>query len=190
MTRQVLRVFCVLTLFLGLGMAAPETASGQEGEPAQDPAATPDSIPEPADLVATDSAVVDSADSAEQGERPSPMGSLLRSVVLPGWGQYTTGHPVRGTIYLLAEGAALVMVFDKQSQLRAARIATPPDSMLIASRTRAREDWIVAAAFIALVSGVDAWASAHFWGFEGEIVGPPGGELGMAYQVSIPFGGP
>jgi hypothetical protein len=39
------------------------------------------------------------------------------------------------------------------------------------------------------VSGVDAWASAHLWGFEGEIVRPPDGALGMAYQVSIPLGG-
>jgi hypothetical protein len=117
------------------------------------------------------------------------MGSLVRSVVVPGWGQYATGHPIRGTIYLLAEGAALVMVFDRQSQLNDARAATPQDSVLIASRSQAREDWIVAAAFIALVSGVDAWASAHLWGFEGEIVEPPDGALGMAYQVSIPLGG-
>ncbi len=189
MIRQALRVLVGLALLLGFAVGLPGMAWSQDGEPAGVP------VPPPGDSLAADSAAAGlpsetrAEPSAESGSRPSPMGSLLRSVVVPGWGQYATGHPVRGAFYLLAEGAALVMVFDRQSQLNDARAATPQDSVLIASRTQAREDWIVAAAIIALVSGVDAWASAHLWGFEGEIVQPPDGALGMAYQVSIPLGG-
>ncbi len=191
MVRPARRVLSVLVVFLGAGIELPAAAWSQDAEPAGAP------VPPAADSAVSDSAAIlpsvvpaESPESSEDtGGRPSPMGSLVRSVVVPGWGQYTTGHPVRGTIYLLAEAAALTLVFDSQSQVRDARAATPPDSVLIASRIQAREDWIVAAAFIALVSGVDAWASAHLWGFEGEIVEPPDGALGLAYQISIPMGG-
>ena len=112
MNWQALRVLGASALVLGLGVGPPGMAWGQDGEPAGVP------VPVPTDSVAVDSAaaVLPSETRAEPASnsegRPSPMGSLLRSVVVPGWGQYATGHPIRGTIYVLAEGAALVMVFD------------------------------------------------------------------------------
>ncbi|MDH3298468.1 MAG: hypothetical protein OEM96_09365, partial [Gemmatimonadota bacterium] len=63
------------------------------------------------------------------------------------------------------------------------------DTGLAESRREQREDWIVLAGFWALASAVDAWVSAHMWGFEGEVVPPPDGTVGMAYQVSIPVPG-
>lgn len=43
--------------------------------------------------------------SAEAGEKKSPGGAMLRALAIPGWGQYYTGHPVRGTVTAVAETA-------------------------------------------------------------------------------------
>lgn len=38
---------------------------------------------------------------------PGNLGALLRSTLIPGWGQYYKDYPERGMIFLLAEGIAL-----------------------------------------------------------------------------------
>ncbi len=61
---------------------------------------------------------------------------------------------------------------------------------LVETRKDQREDWLVLAVFWGLLSGVDAWVSAHMWDFEGAIVPPPDGSPGVAVQYSVPVGGP
>ncbi len=38
---------------------------------------------------------------------PGDLGAVLKSTLIPGWGQYYKGYPERGIIFLIAEGVAL-----------------------------------------------------------------------------------
>ncbi len=120
----------------------------------------------------------------------SPVGALMRSLVVPGWGQASVGRPVRGGIYFAAEGLSLLMVFKTQAKLRAARQAEPPDEGLVESRTGQRENWIVLAGFVAFLSGLDAWVSTHFWDFEPEVRPPADGSAGAELRWSVPVSVP
>jgi len=113
------------------------------------------------------------------------LGALVRSLVLPGWGQVEVGRPSRGAIYFAGEAASLFMVFKSQARLAAANRADPPDGDLVDARTRERENWIVLSVFIAFVSGVDAWVSTHFWDFEPRIQAPADGSVGLAVAFSV-----
>jgi len=51
----------------------------------------------------------------------SPGGAVLRAMALPGWGQYYTGHPVRGTVTAVLETAfiaGMVSNFRDRAHLR------------------------------------------------------------------------
>ncbi|MFQ5746659.1 MAG: hypothetical protein ACE5HF_05505 [Gemmatimonadota bacterium] len=120
----------------------------------------------------------------------SPLGALGRSILVPGWGQASVGQPVRGAFYFAMEAGSLFMVVRTQARLSAARRALPVDTALVRSRTQQREDWIVLSVFWALLSGVDAWVSAHLWHFEGAVVPPDDGSAGMALKFRVPVAGP
>jgi hypothetical protein len=117
----------------------------------------------------------------------SPVGALFRSLVLPGWGQTAVQRPARGAVYFAAETASLFMVFKTQAKLSAAQRANPPNESLVDSRTAQRENWIVLSAFIAFLSGLDAWVSAHFWDFEPEVTVPDDGSQGIQVTYRIPL---
>jgi hypothetical protein len=121
------------------------------------------------------------------GPPVSPLGAFARSFVVPGWGQAAVDKPVRGGVYFLAEAASLFMVFKTQAKLDAARRGASVDSSLVESRAEQREDWIVLSVFWALMSGVDAWVSAHLYGFEGQLTPPEDGTAGVAFRYRIPL---
>jgi hypothetical protein len=163
--------------------AAPVSLAAQEETPERE---------EPAAVV--DSVVVDSATQGQNGaaatdsvpRRPvSPMGAFVRSLVIPGWGQAALGKTTRGAFYFTMEATSLWMLIKTQAKLDAAERAGNED--LINARTEQREDWVALAVFWALFAGVDAWVSAHLWGFEGEVVAPPDGSAGVAIQYSVPL---
>lgn len=111
------------------------------------------------------------------------MGAFFRSVLVPGWGQLAADRPVRAAFYFTAQAATVFMVLRTQS-----RIDDAMSEELKDARREQREDWLVLAGFWALASGIDAWVSAHMWGFEGEVVPPPDGTAGLAlrYRVATP----
>ena len=117
----------------------------------------------------------------------TPVGALVRSLVLPGWGQTAVGRPARGAVYFVAEAASLFMVFKTQAKLDAARRGVGADSTLVESREQQREDWIVLSVFWALMSGVDAWVSTHLYGFEGQLTPPEDGSAGVAFHYRVPI---
>jgi hypothetical protein len=90
-------------------------------------------------------------------------------------------------VYFAAETASLFMVFKSHAKLSAARKANPPNQGLVDSRTGERENWIVLSAFIAFLSGLDAWVSAHFWDFEPEVTVPEDGSQGVQITYRIPL---
>jgi hypothetical protein len=117
----------------------------------------------------------------------SPLSALVRSLVVPGWGQTAVDRPARGAIYFAAETASLFMVFKSNAKLSAARKAIPENEDLVDARTNQRENWIVLSAFIAFMSGLDAWVSAHFWDFEPEVSAPEDGSQGIEITYRIPL---
>ncbi|MCL7936531.1 MAG: hypothetical protein M8844_00110 [marine benthic group bacterium] len=128
------------------------------------------------------------ADSAGPEPPVSPMGAFFRSLVLPGWGQIAADQPGRGAFYFAMEAGSLWMLLKTNAKLNAARQSNPLDEDLIAAREAQFEDWATLAVFWALFAGVDAWVSAQLWDFTGEVVPPPDGSPGAAFQYSIPVG--
>lgn len=84
-----------LLLLAGLAMAAPAAAQ-QKPKPRVDTTGT--------QILARDTA------SARDSLRVSPTGAMLRSMLLPGWGQLAAGAPVRATVYFAGEAANLFML--------------------------------------------------------------------------------
>ena len=119
--------------------------------------------------------------------RPAPMGAFFKSLVLPGWGQFSVDQPTRGAFYATAQAATLFMVIRTQKRIN--RADANGDEGLADGRREQREDWIALAVFWSLASAVDAWVSAHMWGFAGEVVPPPDGSLGLAVQYQVPVPG-
>jgi len=109
------------------------------------------------------------------------MGAFFRSVLIPGWGQLAADQPVRGAFYFAMQSATVFMVLRTNH-----RIDEAESEGLKQARRDQREDWLVLAGFWALASGIDAWVSAHMWGFEGEVVPPPDGSAGLAVQMRLP----
>lgn len=152
-------------------LASPATTGGQEAEPGE---------------AVSDAAGAEAQAAVDSVPPVSPLGALVRSLVIPGWGQAAVGRPERGAIYFLAGSAAMAMVFKSQAKLNAARRAEPPDENLIDARSSQRENWIVLYGFVAFVSALDAWVSTHFWHFEPEVTMPEEGgvEVGLSYPVA------
>ncbi len=127
----------------------------------------------------------ETADSVDTG--PAPTAALFKSMLLPGWGQFSADQPKRGVFYATAQAATVYMIIRTQQRIN--RADENGDEGLAESRREQREDWIALAVFWSLASGVDAWISAHMWGFAGEVVPPPDGSVGLAVQYSIPVPG-
>lgn len=115
-----------------------------------------------------------------------PTGAMLRSLLIPGLGQYTLGRKLTGTAFLAFEGVSIAMVVRAQHQLNEARAAAPPDSALIASKGRQREDWLVLLGINHALSALEAYVSANLWDFPGTLrIGRVPGGMGAA--ASLPF---
>lgn len=178
------------------GLAAPERLAAQDDPPPAVPPAADSAAADSAAIAADSAIAVDSTVSlvivrpapgqtaASERSGPSPMSAFFRSVLIPGWGQLAADQPVRAAFYFVAQSATVFMVIRTQK-----RIDDATSEGLKESRRDQREDWLVLAGFWALASGIDAWVSAHMWGFEGEVVPPPDGAPGVAVQYRVPVPG-
>ncbi len=143
--------------------------------------------PAPRDTAVADAAAVRRVrgDSVRQGPPISPTNAFLRSLVVPGWGQARLDRNVTAGLFIAFEGLAAAMVWKSQWQLDFARIR----GKYVRSHTQEREDWIVLLVFNHLLSGAEAYVSAHLWGFPEalglRVLPAPGG--GAAIGVVIPL---
>ncbi len=64
------------------------------------------------ETVGVDSARVDSAESGR-----SPTGAMLRSLALPGWGQFYNGKYIKGSLFAVAEIGSVVAFFVRRNQI-------------------------------------------------------------------------
>jgi hypothetical protein len=120
----------------------------------------------------------------QERKSKSPAGALLRSLALPGWGQFYTEHPVRGTITALAETAFIsVMIIELRDRAdlrdRLARLERengsqwPADDPLrvelnnqIKSARRKAGDYMAYGATALLLGMLDSYVSAHLYNFD------------------------
>jgi hypothetical protein len=138
---------------------------------------------------------VASADTAVISAR----GALVRSLVLPGWGQTYVGAPGRGAIYFAAEAGSLWMVYKARQQLRAARVlerhlldtgVLPADQRLdlVLSRQAQQEDWITLAIFLLFFSGADAYVAAQLADFDERFGVRQSASGGVQLEARVPVG--
>jgi hypothetical protein len=185
------RFLGVLFTAATLAFAAP--APGLRAQEPEPPPADQDTLPAEEDAeeggtvdqtAAPDKQAPDRDQAAPDREQPvSPAGAMLRSVILPGWGQTAARQPARGAIYFTVWSGGVFMILKSNAEVNAAKRAD--DEELIDSRTGAREDWMLFTGLWALFSGVDAWVSAQFTGFEGEVRPPQDGSPGVEFSYPV-----
>jgi hypothetical protein len=119
--------------------------------------------------------------------RPTtPMGAMFRSFLLPGWGQAVYGRKVTAGVMLGIEGLALGMVLKTSSELEHIR-STGSNSD--AAKLQEREDWMAILIFNHLMSGLEAYVSAHLYDFPADIQLQALPRGGMRLGVTLPLGG-
>jgi hypothetical protein len=139
--------------------------------------------------------------SVRQARRKSPGGALLRSLVLPGWGQFYTGHGIRGTITAVAETAFLtgmVIKFRDRADLRDRLSALerengpewPVDDPLrvqlnrqIKDAQQSGGDYLAYGATALVLGMIDAYVSAHLYNFDRHFALSPSGRGRLTFAL-------
>ena len=121
--------------------------------------------------------IVPSVLSTEAATLPSAHGALLRSAVLPGWGQFYNGRPVKGLIFAAASATALTSVVVEHRRIRSA--PTPEEHQ---NRTARRNSRLLYFALSVALAAIDAYVDAHLADF-GDV--PSGLSTGAAIQVEM-----
>jgi hypothetical protein len=149
--------------------------------------------------------------------RFAPSKALLRSFLVPGWGQFSVGAYKRGAFFLAAQGSSYYMLVRTRSRLNQAedkletRITTVRDSLITAndtanlelrldtlssirsarsladSRKRHMQDWITYTIFFTLASGVDAFVAAHLADFPAQVGAEPQRDGSVELKLSVPL---
>lgn len=158
------------------------------------PLAAQDSLPPPAPVpdsvtIKPDSTIaVVSRDTAMPAlKRPiSPGGALIRSLLIPGWGQAKLGRGLTAGFFLAVEGASLGMAFKANSELQHFRATGDPRAD---DKSQEREDWLVIVGVNHLIAGIEAYVAAYLWDFPGDLklqATPNGTAATVAFPVRFP----
>ena len=97
---------------------------------------------------------------SEAATLPSAHGALLRSAVLPGWGQFYNGRPVKGLLFGAASATALASVAVEHRRIRSA--PTPEEHQ---DRTGRRNSRLLYFALSVALAATDAYVDAHLADF-------------------------
>jgi hypothetical protein len=114
----------------------------------------------------------------------SPLNAFWRSLLIPGWGQARLNRKLTGGIFVAWEGVTLGMSLKTRRELSFLR--RNGGSGRADEKRQEHEDWLVLLGFNHLLSGLEAYVSAHLADFPGDlrIEAVPGG-VGAA--VSLPI---
>ena len=113
-----------------------------------------------AEVEADSTRTVQSGLSTEAATLPSAHGALLRSAVLPGWGQFYNGRPVKGLFFGAATATALTSVVVEHRRINSA--PTPEEHQ---NRTARRNSRLLYFALSAALAATDAYVDAHLADF-------------------------
>jgi hypothetical protein len=106
-------------------------------------------------------------------EYRNPQGALLRSLVLPGWGQIYNDKPIKGLVYGIVELGLLGLVFYEDGKAEYARenymetgLSSWRNNYDTHSSLRRDFIWYTAGAWV--VGLLDAYVDAYLFSFEAE----------------------
>ena len=122
----------------------------------------------------------------------SPMGAMLRSLLLPGWGQSLLNRRGTGAFFVLFEGISLTMTLKSIHQLdhleRVQSDADPESIERVDSKRAEVQDWAVLLVFNHLMAAAEAFVSAMLWDFpeELEVRAFSGGRIGARVTLILP----
>ncbi len=122
-----------------------------------------------------DTVTVASADSAASADL-SPRSALLRSTLIPGWGQWSIGHPVKAVIFA---GAGAGWLWAAASE--ASRVDDATTALQREDRAATRNTRVLSYVITAILAGLDAYVDAHLDGFE--VDADPFANLGARLSV-------
>lgn len=129
-----------------------------------------------------DSTLTDSIPGTDVAK--SPLGAVLRSLALPGWGQFYTGHPVRGGLTATLETVfftGMTIKFRDRNRLRDSLRALElehgpewptddPERMAMNERiktlNRKAGDYLAYGLTTLCLSLIDSYVSAHLYRFD------------------------
>jgi hypothetical protein len=111
---------------------------------------------------------------------------MLRSFLIPGWGQAIYGRKVTAGFMIGIEGLALGMTMKVNGELEHIRST---GSASEDAKLQEREDWLAVLVFNHLMSGLEAYVSAHLYDFPGDLQMRPLPQGGMGVGVTLPLGG-
>lgn len=132
-------------------------------------------------LAAQDSTVTPPATDSVHVMGPS--GALWRSLLVPGWGQAALGRKLAASVFIGWEGVTLGMALKTHHEEQYLRRT---QSVRARDKSQQEQDWLVLLAFNHLMSGLEAYVSAHLADFPQDlhIRAAPGG---VGASISIPF---
>lgn len=96
----------------------------------------------------------------------NPTGALLRSAVLPGWGQLYNEEPLKGIAFAAVELGLLGWLISENGAAEDARQSGDDASYQIHRQRRLDLIWYTSAAW--LLGMVDAYVDAHLYSFTAE----------------------
>ncbi len=146
--------------------------------------------------------LIDRRDSILRAGPPiRPKTALLRSLLIPGWGQASLDRGTAGATYFALEAGSIAMLIFAKHELAVARRAAldstfvadsvplgPPPN--VGARVRVRrlqvEDWAALIFFTHLFSAADAFVSAHLWDVRVQVHGGQAMRAG-GISATIPF---
>ena len=98
--------------------------------------------------------------------RRNPTGALLRSAVLPGWGQLYNEEPIKGIVFAAVELGLLGWLIAENGAAEDARLSGDDPSYQIHRQRRLDLIWYTSAAW--LLGMMDAYVDAHLYSFTAE----------------------
>ena len=104
------------------------------------------------------------ADSTSADSLSTPRAALLRSAVLPGWGQHYNGRPLKALFFAGATATALSAVVAAHRTIDAA-----PTPETHANRAARRNTRLLYFALSVALSAIDAYVDAQLADFEADI---------------------
>lgn len=118
--------------------------------------------------------------------RPSATGNMLKSLLVPGWGQLSLGRELTALVFIAGEAGTVTMVIKSQRDLDRARAVG--DQALIDRYHQKREDWLVYMGINHVLSALEAYVSAKLWDFPPDLdlrAGPGGMTAGASIPIRI-----
>lgn len=126
------------------------------------------------------------ADPADSLHSPTPRGALIRSALVPGWGQYCNGRPLKAVLFATGAAGFLGKAVAEQHGLNRAADAGRSDQEL-QDRAARRNTWVLCLLATSTLAGLDAYVDAQLAHFEiaAQVRAGPGMAL---VELRVPWG--